>query len=107
LKLPYDGESLKFVRRIRDEVHRFGITFHRLKRSKGTFSNELEQIKGIGKSTADLLLKEFRSITKIKEALGLAQGEKKLEKVIGIAKTKIIIEYFSSKINPVNKKGLS
>ena len=55
LKLPYNSESLKFIRRIRDEVHRFGITFHRNKRSKGTFKNELEDITGIGKATADQL----------------------------------------------------
>ncbi|MEJ7828462.1 MAG: excinuclease ABC subunit UvrC, partial [Segetibacter sp.] len=42
IKLPWDSESLKFIRRIRDEVHRFGISFHRQKRSKGTFKNELE-----------------------------------------------------------------
>jgi len=64
VKLPYQSESLRLVRRIRDEVHRFGITFHRQKRSKGTFKNELEQIKGIGKSTIDLLLKEYRSVEK-------------------------------------------
>jgi excinuclease ABC subunit C len=46
LKIPYQSESLKLIRRIRDEVHRFGITFHRLKRSKGVFKNELENIQG-------------------------------------------------------------
>ncbi len=51
IKLPYNSEGLKLIRRIRDEVHRFGITFHRQKRSKGTFTNELEEIKGIGKNT--------------------------------------------------------
>ena len=59
IKLPYNSESLKLIRRIRDEVHRFGITFHRNKRSKGTFKNELEEIKGIGKSTADSAVKEI------------------------------------------------
>lgn len=67
LKLPWNSESLKLIRRIRDEVHRFGIGFHRAKRSKGTFVNELEQINGIGKQTADLLLKTYRSVKKIKE----------------------------------------
>jgi len=64
LKLSYNSNSLKFIRRIRDEVHRFGITFHRLKRSKGTFKNELEKIPSIGKATADTLLKEFKSVKK-------------------------------------------
>ena len=68
LKLPYDSDSLKLIRKIRDEVHRFGISFHRNKRSKGTFKNELENIKGIGKQTADQLLKTFRSVKKVKGA---------------------------------------
>jgi excinuclease ABC subunit C len=94
LKLPYNSDSLKFIRRIRDEVHRFGITFHRQKRSKGAFSNELEQISGIGQATADLLLKEFKSVSKIKEILGRAQNEKQMEKIIGKAKAKIISDHF-------------
>lgn len=91
LKLPYNSESLKLIRRIRDEVHRFGITFHRKKRSQGTFKNELEQIKGIGKNTADQLLKEYRSVKRVKEA-----GEEALTKSVGAAKAKIILEHFQS-----------
>ena len=87
LLLPWDSESLKLIRRIRDEVHRFGITFHRNKRSKGTFKNELEDIKGIGKQTADLLLKEFRSVKKIKEASDID-----IEKIVGKSKLKMIRE---------------
>ncbi|HVM87613.1 MAG TPA: excinuclease ABC subunit UvrC [Puia sp.] len=89
VKLPYSSESLKLIRRIRDEVHRFGITFHRKKRSKGTFTNELEQIKGIGKSTVDLLLKKFRSVGSIK-----LLTDEELSKTIGPAKAKIIIKHF-------------
>ena len=70
IKLPWDSESLKLIRRIRDEVHRFGITFHRNQRSRGTFVNELELIKGIGKNTADTLLKKYKSVKKIKEMSG-------------------------------------
>lgn len=66
IKLPWDNEGLKLIRRIRDEVHRFGITFHRNQRSKGTFKNELEQIAGVGKSTIDTLLKKYKSVKKIK-----------------------------------------
>lgn len=90
LKLPYNSESLRFIRRIRDEVHRFGITFHRQKRSKGTFKNELEDIKGIGKATADLLLREFKSVKKIKEA-----GAEELEKLVGKAKADTIIRHIT------------
>jgi len=89
LKLPYDSESLKLIRRIRDEVHRFGINFHRLKRSKGTFQNQLESIDGIGRNTADLLLKTFRSVNKIKQA-----SENELASIIGHSKARIITEYF-------------
>ncbi len=91
LQLKWDSESLKLIRRIRDEVHRFGITFHRNKRSKGTFRNEFEDIKGIGKQTADTLLKEFRSIKKIKE---LGVGE--LAEVVGLSKAKLIHAHFNT-----------
>ena len=94
LKLPYNSESLLLIRRIRDEVHRFGITFHRQKRSKGTFKNELEDIPGIGKATADLLLKEFRSVKNIQLA-----GVEKIEKAVGKSKAKIITDYFQKKRN--------
>ena len=90
LKLPYDSESLKLIRRIRDEVHRYGITFHRDKRSKGTFKNELQDIKGIGSATANLLLKTFRSINNIKQ-----QPEEELAKVVGTSKARIVKGYFS------------
>lgn len=87
VKLPWDSESLKLIRRIRDEVHRFGITFHRNQRSKGSFKNELENIPGIGKSTIDTLLKKFRSVKKIKDAT-----VEELEATIGKAKTKVLLE---------------
>lgn len=90
LKLPYNSESLKLIRRIRDEVHRFGITFHRQKRSKGTFKNELEQIKGIGKNTIDQLLKEFKSVRRIKELT-----EEDLTKAVGASKAKMIKGHFA------------
>jgi excinuclease ABC subunit C len=91
IKLPWNSESLKLIRRIRDEVHRFGINFHRNQRSRGTFVNELEQIKGIGKATADILLKKFKSVKKIKEL-----SEEDLIKEVGVSKTKIIRNYFDS-----------
>ncbi|MEO6584499.1 MAG: excinuclease ABC subunit UvrC [Ferruginibacter sp.] len=74
LQLPWNSESLKLIRRIRDEVHRFGITFHRNKRSKGAIDNELENIKGIGRQTADMLLREYRSVKNIR-LLTLAELE--------------------------------
>ncbi len=89
LKLPYDSVSLKLIRKIRDEVHRFGISFHRNKRSRGTFKNELENIKGIGKQTADLLLKTFHSVKKIK-----ASTDEELIGLIGASKTKLLRNHF-------------
>lgn len=85
LKLPMNSPSLKLLRSIRDEVHRFGINFHRKKRSKGTFKNQLDEIKGIGKESIRFLLAEFRSVKKIKEKtveeLAAVIGEKKAKRV--------------------------
>jgi excinuclease ABC subunit C len=89
IKLPWDSDSLKLVRRIRDEVHRFGISFHRNKRSKGTFKNELENISGIGEQTAQQLLKEFRSVKNIRE-----RTEEELTAVVGRSKAKLLRNYF-------------
>jgi excinuclease ABC subunit C len=91
VKLPYNSDSLKLIRSIRDEVHRFGITFHRNKRSKGTFKNELEQIKGIGKNTAEQLLKEFKSVKRVKE-LSLEE----LSAAVGAAKATLIKNHFNN-----------
>ena len=87
LQLPWNSESLKLIRRIRDEVHRFGINFHRNKRSKAAISNGLENITGIGQQTADTLLKEFKSVKKIKEV-----DIRGLEKIIGKSKAKIVYD---------------
>jgi excinuclease ABC subunit C len=94
IKLPWSSDSLKLIRRIRDEVHRFGITFHRNQRSKGAFKNELEQVKGIGKATADLLLKKYRSLKNIRQV-----PEEELRAAIGQSKTTLIRAYFEA--NPV------
>jgi len=79
----------KLLTNIQDEVHRFAISFHRDKRSKRQTVSELDNIKGIGEKTKDTLLKEFKSIKRIKEA-SLDQ----LEAIIGKAKATIIYEYF-------------
>jgi excinuclease ABC subunit C len=92
VKLPWDSESLKLIRRIRDEVHRFGITFHRQKRSSGTFKNELENIKGIGKATAEQLLKEYKSVKNIQSI-----SEEELVKSVGLSKAKKITEHFTGR----------
>ncbi len=92
LKLPYQSESLNLLKRIRDEVHRFGITFHRKTRSKGIVKNELQNIAGIGEKTAQELLKAFKSVTKIKQA-----AFEEIEKVIGKSKARIVQDYFQER----------
>ena len=97
IKLPWNSESLKLIRRIRDEVHRFGVNFHRDQRSRGTFVNELEQIKGIGKATADALLKKYKSVKKIKEL-----SVEELNLAVGISKANLILTYFNrDRIDPI------
>ena len=92
IKLSWNSEGLNLIRRIRDEVHRFGITFHRNKRSKGTFKNELEGVQGIGEKTATILLQKFKSVKKIKET-----SLEELTAVIGNSKAKILLEYLDKK----------
>jgi excinuclease ABC subunit C len=79
--------GLLLLQYVRDEAHRFAITFHRQKRSKSTIKTEIEDIKGIGKSTADKLLRHFKSLKKIKEAsfeeIASVVGNKKAEIVKG------------------------
>ena len=89
LQLPWDSDSLKLIRRIRDEVHRFGITHHRNRRSKSALDNELIHISGIGKSTAEMLLQHFRTIKNIKAAT-----EKEIANVVGLKRAKILTDYF-------------
>ena len=95
LRLPYDSPGLLLIRRIRDEVHRFGISFHRQKRSKGTFRNELEDIPGIGKSTADELLKTFKSVKKLREA---ALDE--VAAVVGLSRARKVMAWLEKNQNP-------
>ncbi|MFN9949625.1 MAG: helix-hairpin-helix domain-containing protein, partial [Bacteroidota bacterium] len=90
IELPWSSDALNLIRQVRDEVHRFGIQFHRNQRSKGTFKNELEDIPGIGKKTAELLLTTFSSVKKIK-----ALPKESLENLIGPAKAALLMDYFS------------
>src|ERR1700758_2490677 len=83
------SETLRVLQHIRDEAHRFGITHHRQKRSKGTITTELNQIKGISEKTAQKLLSEFKSVKNIKES-----SLEEIAKVAGKAKAKLVYEYF-------------
>jgi excinuclease ABC subunit C len=83
------------MRSIRDEVHRFGITFHRQQRSKGALKNELESIAGIGTQTVTQLLQTFKSVKNIRQ-----QKPEVLEQIIGKRKTTLLQAYFNNLAEP-------
>jgi len=83
------SETLRVIRHLRDEAHRFGITHHRKRMEKGTIRSELTDIEGIGFNTAQKLLWKFKSVKKIKEA-----SEAELAEVIGKAKARIVFVHF-------------
>jgi excinuclease ABC subunit C len=91
LRLPYQSNSLLLIRRIRDEVHRFGVQFHRKQRSKGTFKNQLQEVPGIGAQTATQLLQHFRSLKNI-----LAAPTHEVEALVGKKKAQDIRSFFKS-----------
>ena len=91
IALKVDSELFHVLTQIQDEVHRFAISFHRDKRSKQALHSELEEIKGIGPKTRDALLKELKSVKRIKEAT-----EAQLAAIIGQAKASIVFEHFNN-----------
>lgn len=86
------GETLRVLMHIRNEAHRFGITFHRDKRSKGAIHTELEEIQGVGKETIKKLLSAFKSVSKVKKA-----SVEELSEVVGEKRAKDIFIYFLEK----------
>ncbi len=93
LYLDKKSESLKVIQHLRNEAHRFGITFHRNKRSKGFIHSELESIQGIGAKTIEMLLTQFKSVNEISK-----QDLEALSQVIGRSKAKIVFEYYHSNL---------
>jgi excinuclease ABC subunit C len=91
LRFPYNSAELLLIRRVRDEVHRFGITFHRKTRDQGTLKNELEDIPGIGPKTAMSLLQHFRSVKGVKNA-----SLDELAQIVDKNKANIIFQYFKN-----------
>ena len=87
LYIDKNSESLRVVQRLRDEAHRFGITHHRNRRSKGQTVSVLDSIKGVGEVTRDTLIKHFKSVKRLRVA-----DESEIAKVVGSAKAKIIVE---------------
>ena len=89
IHLNKNSETLKVVMRIRDEAHRFGITFHRNKRSANFITTELDNIKGVGEITTKKLMIKFKTISAIKKVT-----EQDLSEVVGKRSAKIVYEYF-------------
>ncbi len=92
LYLDKNSETLRIIQHLRNEAHRFGITFHRNKRSIEFITNELSQLSGIGDKTVELLMKRFKSVTR----LGSAPIEE-ITKEVGEKRAIKIIEFFSNK----------
>jgi excinuclease ABC subunit C len=89
LYLDKRSETLKIIQRLRDEAHRFGITHHRNRRSKGTMRSELEEIEGVGPATIKELLRKFKSVKRVKEA-----KEEELTALIGPSKAQRMLAHF-------------
>jgi len=81
--------SLKIIQQLRNEAHRFGITFHRNKRSLSMIKSGLDEIRGIGPKTKEILLRQFDSVEKIRKL-----SPDSLEKLVGTSKTRLLLDYF-------------
>lgn len=92
LYIDKNSESLKLIQHLRNEAHRFGINFHRQKRSGNFIKSELENIPGVGEKTIEMLLKKFKTVKRIKQ---LSLDELSAE--LGQTKAKLLVEYFSLK----------
>ncbi len=91
LYLDKKSETLKIIQHLRNEAHRFGITFHRDKRSKTALVSAIEEIPGIGEKTMTSLIKKFKSVKRLKEA-----SEADIAEVVGASKAKKIINHYQS-----------
>ena len=89
LYLDKKSETLKIIQQLRNEAHRFGITFHRDKRSKAALNSSVETIPGIGEKTLVMLIKHFKSVKRLKLAT-----EKEISDVVGVSKAKKISEFY-------------
>jgi excinuclease ABC subunit C len=91
LYLDKKSETLKTIQHLRNEAHRFGITFHRDKRSKNALQTSIETIPGIGEKTMITLLKHFKSVKRLTQA-----SEKEISEVVGLSKAKKITEFYKA-----------
>jgi len=90
LYLDKRSETMKVIIHLRDEAHRFGLTFHRNQRSKNAITSRLDEVPGIGEKTKTKLMNHFKSVKRIKEA-----SIEEIESVIGKAKTKVLLEHLN------------
>ena len=93
LYLNKKSETLKVIQQLRNEAHRFGVSFHRNKRSKSTLSSGLDSIHGIGENTKNKLLKKFKSISKLKKV-----DEKEIIDLIGKSKAEKVMNYLKESV---------
>ncbi len=91
LYLDKKSETLKVIQQLRNEAHRFGITFHRDKRSKSALNSSIESIPGIGEKTMLTLIQHFKSVKRLKLAT-----EKEISDVIGLSKAKKITDFYKT-----------
>jgi excinuclease ABC subunit C len=92
LYLDKKSETLKVIQQLRNEAHRFGITFHRDKRSKSALNSSMESIPGIGEKTMLALIQHFKSVKRLKLAT-----EKEISAVVGVSKAKKITDFYKTK----------
>ncbi|HRB19488.1 MAG TPA: helix-hairpin-helix domain-containing protein, partial [Chitinophagales bacterium] len=92
LHISRKSDTLKIIQQLRNEAHRFGITFHRHKRDKNTLKTELNTIKGIGEKLAQKLLQDLGSVKNIENA-----SFEQIQKSIGSSKATLVVEYYQNK----------
>ena len=91
LYLDKKSETLKVIQQLRNEAHRFGITFHRDKRSKSALNSSIESIPGIGEKTMLSLIQHFKSVKRLKLAT-----EKEISELVGVSKAKKITDFYKT-----------
>ena len=96
VQLKAGSELFRTLTAMQDEVHRYAITFHRDKRSKHALHSELDDIRGIGPKAIDALIKEFKSVKRIRETAADVNARERLAPVVGNAKAQTLIDYFQA-----------
>ena len=93
MKLDHHSPVLHLVQQVRDEAHRFAVTFHRTRRNAAQLTSELEEVDGIGRKTLEKLLREFGSVERVKQA-----SQEDLAKLVGPAGARKLREFFEFQV---------